>query len=321
MGKYILKRLLHSGFSMLVILTIVFLLLRAMPVEGYFSEFDKVSEEQIEVTLTRLGLKSPAPVQIADYIQGLLRGDLGLSVRYRKGYPVAKLIAAKVPVSVSIGLVSLAVSLTAGFGLGLVLSDADRLHRPVKAVPGALLIVLIMAVPSAVSHLVIQYYGAGLLGLPMLFDRHAPASWILPVLSLSLGNTAFYAMWLRRFMADERGKDYVRTAVAKGVPAGRAAHVHMLRNAVIPLAQYLPQSVLITVMGSLYVESLYSIPGMGGLLVQAIRLQDNPLVQALVVIYTLLSLAGMLLGDLVLFALDPKAGRKAYTTHSGGHRS
>ncbi|MFV0413156.1 MAG: ABC transporter permease subunit, partial [Oscillospiraceae bacterium] len=81
---------------------------------------------------------------------------------------------------------------------------------------------------------------------------------------------------------------------------------HIFRNAVVPLVQYIPTSILLTLMGSLYVESLYSVPGMGGLLVDAIKRQDNPLVQSLVLVYTLISILGLLLGDIAMAMVDPR---------------
>ena len=105
---------------------------------------------------------------------------------------------------------------------------------------------------------------------------------------------------------DESNKDYVRLARAKGVPAGVISRRHIFRNAFVPLVQFIPTSVILTLMGSLYVESLYSIPGMGGLLVTVIQRQDNTVVQALVLFYAAISILGMLVGDLLMALLDPR---------------
>ena len=113
-------------------------------------------------------------------------------------------------------------------------------------------------------------------------------------------------MWLRRYMVDESNKDYIRLARAKGVPAARISRSHVFRNAIVPLVQYIPSAFLNTVVGSIYIESLYSIPGMGGLLVTAIKGQDNKLVQALVIIYSVISILGLLFGDILMAVLDPR---------------
>ena len=167
---------------------------------------------------------------------------------------------------------------------------------------------LVQAVPSAVYYLVIQLYGTQIPGfpLPMLFRMDNPLSWILPTFSLAIGNIAYYAMWLRRFMVDESNKDYVMLARAKGVSSKKIMSGHVFRNAFVPLVQYLPTSFLITLMGSIYVESLYSVPGMGGLLVDVIQRQDNTVVQALVLIYAAISILGLLIGDILMDVVDPR---------------
>ena len=306
MAKYMLKRILHAAVTLCVVICIVFALLRQMPIEGYFNNFDKMTEASIQVSLQKMGLKDPLPVQILHYFGQILQGDLGVSNRYRQGYSITKIIAQKAPVSIKLGLMSMAVSLAVGMPLGILMARSTRTRWKLWDKFGTVFIVIVPAVPSAVYHLLIQLYGSEILGVSMLFNDRNPATWILPVFSLSIGNIAYYAMWLRRYMVDESNKDYIRLARAKGVPAGRISRSHVFRNAVVPLVQYLPQSILFTLMGSLYVESLYSIPGMGGLLIQVIKLQDNTMVQALVLIYAALSVVGLLFGDLMMALVDPR---------------
>ena len=118
-------------------------------------------------------------------------------------------------------------------------------------------------------------------------------------------------MWLRRYMVDESNKDYVRLAQAKGVPEGKIFFGHIFRNAFVPMVQYLPSSFLNTVIGSIYVESLYSIPGMGGLLVTVIKGNDNNMVQAIVLLYATVGIIGLLLGDILMTVLDPRISLSA----------
>ena len=167
-------------------------------------------------------------------------------------------------------------------------------------------VVFINAVPAAVYYIFIQMYGTSFLGISMLFDEKNPVTWVLPVVSMALGNIAYYAMWLRRYMVDEMNKDYVRLARAKGVSSQRIMMRHVLRNAFVPMIQYIPTSLLYTICGSIYIESLYSIPGMGGLLVDVIGRQDNPMVQAIVMIYSCIGIVGLLLGDLLMGLIDPR---------------
>ena len=306
MAKYMLKRILHAAVTLCVVICIVFALLRQMPIEGYFNNFDKMTEASIQVSLQKMGLKDPLPVQILHYFGQILQGDLGVSNRYRQGYPIVKIIAQKAPISIKLGLISLAVSLAVGLPLGILMARSTRTRWKLWDKFGTVFIVIVQAVPSAVYHLLIQLYGSEILGVSMLFNDRNPMTWVLPVFSLSIGNIAYYAMWLRRYMVDESNKDYIRLARAKGVPAGKISRSHVFRNAIVPLVQYIPQSILFTLMGSLYVESLYSIPGMGGLLIQVIKLQDNTMVQALVLIYAAVSVLGLLFGDLMMALVDPR---------------
>jgi len=107
-------------------------------------------------------------------------------------------------------------------------------------------------------------------------------------------------------MVDESNKDYIKLAKAKGVPNAMIWLRHVFRNSVTPMVNLIPGSVLMTISGSIYVESLYSIPGMGGLLVDVIKRQDNTMVQALVIIYSVIGILGLILGDMLMALVDPR---------------
>lgn len=309
MVKYLAKRIARSFLTLGVILTVVFCLLRFMPIEGYFQNFDKMTPQQIQVGLKEMGLTDPLLVQILRFFNDLIHGDLGVSRIYRANVPVAQILADKVPVSIKLGLWSMVLSLLIGLPLGAVMARyqyrlPDRL--------GTLFIVCIQAVPAAVYYLYLQLYGTSLLNVGLLFKMEDPKYWLLPVFSMSLGNIAFYGMWIRRYMVDESNRDYVKLAKAKGLSEGKIMFHHVFRNAFVPLVQYIPTAFLNTVIGSIYIESLYSIPGMGGLLVMVIKKHDNAMVQGIVLLYACVGVLGLLLGDLLMVMLDPRIslGRK-----------
>ena len=311
MTKYIIKRTLRSLVTMFIIITVLFSLLRLMPIEGYFENYDKMTEVQVQAKMNTLGLNDPLPVQLLNFYKQMFRGDLGISNKYRIGVSINEIIAEKIPISLRIGLISLTIALTVGLSLGVLMARSTRTRFRIGDRLGTVFIVIIQAMPSAVYHILIQFIGSQSelgksLGLKMLIDMNSPVTYILPVISLSIGNIAYYAMWLRRYMVDESNKDYIRLARAKGVSSGAISRKHVFRNAFVPLVQYIPNSILLTLMGSLYVESLYSIPGMGGLLVTAIKMQDNTLVQALVLVYAVISILGLLFGDILMGIVDPR---------------
>ena len=311
MAKYITKRVLRSALTMFVIITVLFALLRLMPIEGYFENYDKMTDVQIQAKLNTLGLNDPLHIQLLNFYKQLFSGDLGTSNVYRVGVSINEIVAEKMPVSLRMGLTALCISLSLGLPLGIAMARSTRTRWQIADKLGTVFIVIIQALPSAVYHILIQFMGSQsslgkAIGLAMLYDESKIMTWVLPLISLSIGNIAYYAMWLRRYMVDESNKDYIRLARAKGVPNSKISRSHVFRNAFVPLVQYIPNSILFTLMGSLYVESLYSVPGMGGLLVTAIKRQDNTLVQALVLIYAIISILGLLFGDILMGIVDPR---------------
>lgn len=304
MVKYICKRLGQSILTLFIIITVVFLLLRLMPEEGYLgTNADKMSDTQKETILKNLGLRDPIVVQLGKFYKNITTGDFGKSITYRPGVKVSTILNQKIPYSLSFGLVAIILSLVFGISMGIIMA---RSKNSIFDKLGTGYIVFINAVPAAVYYLVIQLYVTNTLKLPILFDKNNFVSWILPAISMALGNIAGYAMWMRRYMVDELNSDYVKLARAKGISEKNIMIHHVLRNAFVPMVQYLPASILYTIAGSIYIESLYSIPGMGGLLVEAIQRQDNSLVQGLVIIYSSLGILGLVLGDLAMTITDPR---------------
>jgi ABC-type dipeptide/oligopeptide/nickel transport system permease component len=310
MVTYVLKRLLRSAVSMFLIIVIVFCLLRMMPIEGYFpTNYDKLTPQQLENSLAKLGLDRPVPEQLFNFFKNLLtKGDLGLSTRYHYNRPVLDIIADKAPISLRFGFISLLFSLPLGFLLGILMA---RKAGGVWDKVGTAYIVMMQAIPFAVFAILIQLYGTMALKtffprMGMLYDLDYPVTMITPIIMLTIGGIAGNALWLRRYMVDESNRDYIKLARSKGVPTTAIFFRHVFRNSAVPMVQGIPGAILFTIVGSIYVESLCSIPGTGGLLVDAVKRQDNPLVQALVIIYALLGITGLLLGDLLMALVDPR---------------
>lgn len=304
MLKYSIKRLSQSLITVLIIVTAVFLLMRLMPVEGYFGdEFQKLSDEMINHKLGQLGLLDPPLVQLVRFYGQLVKGDLGVSTRLQVDVPVIEILMEKMPTSAAFGLVATLISLVLGIILGVVQATnkgkfADSL--------GTGYIIFVNSVPPLVYYFFIQVFVSDWFGLPMRFDDDKIISCLLPVICMSLGGIASYALWVRRYMVDELNKDYIKLARAKGLPYKTIMYKHVLRNAFVPMAQHLPVSFLLTIGGSLLVEELFAIPGMGNLLVQAVTKQDNNLVQILILVYSTIGIVGVFLGDILMMIIDPR---------------
>ena len=304
MLRYVTRRFLSALLSLFIIITTMFCLLRLMPIEGYLgANWEKMSEEVIAAKLAAKGLDKPVIVQLFNFYKDLLHGDLGRSWIYRENVEITKIIQPKIKVSAKMGVMAMALSLLVGIPLGAAMARSKG-KWPDKLGTG--FIILIQAVPSAVYFLFIQMYATKGTGIPMLYDSAVPLSWVLPIISLALPSIASYGMWMRRYMVDQMNQDYVKLARAKGVSNHRITMRHVFRNAFVPMVQTIPGSLLVTIMGSLYVESIYSVPGMGGLLINVIQRQDNTMVQALILIFASVGVVGLFLGDVLMVMVDPR---------------
>lgn len=315
MLRYTLGRLGRAAITLFLVLSIVFLLMRLMPVDTYFEgRSDTMNEAIKENILRQLGLLDPWYVQLKNFwVKLLLHGDLGESIVIQKGVKCVDLMVPKAINSFRFGAVAMVFQLVLGYSMGVLMARwkgkfFDRL--------GNAYVLLINALPAAVYYLFIQLYLSTLLSLPMFYDKFDKSSMILPIVCLALPGIASNAMWMRRYMVDQMNLDYIRLARAKGMTSSQVAFRHVMRNAFIPMAQSLPTTLLFTISGSLYVESLFSIPGMGGLLIISIQRQDNTMVQAMVLLYSIISVTGLLLGDLTMMLCDPRIS----LTKKGGRR-
>ena len=307
MAKYTIKRLLQSAITILMVVSVVFLLLRMLPTDYYFTEDEliKLTDEQKLDRLQSAGLLDPPLEQLGRYLQGLItRLDLGESRRIQTGKPVVDLIASKFPISMRVSLSALGISLALGVVLGILQA---RYKGGILDNLGTAYTVLVNAVPSLVLYSLILFFGARAFGLPSLYSARKPGpSMILPIVCQAVGSTAGYMLWMRRYMVDELNKEYIRLAKLKGLSTRTVMFRHVMKNAFVPLAQYLPASILLTVGGSLLVERFFSVPGMGPLLTDAITRYDLNVVVGVMFLYASLGIIGVFLGDILMTLIDPR---------------
>lgn len=316
MLKYTIKRLLESLVTVLIIVTIVFLLLRLLPTDYYFTEEQlmKFTEEQKQEQLLAAGLLDPIPEQLMDFYGDVIRLDFGESRRIQNGVPVVKVIGDKFQISMRMGIISIGISMVVGVLIGII---QTRYKNKVPDHIGTVYTIFVNSVPSLVSYSLVLIFGSRVLGLPSMYSTRNPGpSSILPIVCLSMGSIAWYALWTRRYMIDELNKDYIKLARVKGMETKKIMVSHVLRNAFVPIAQYLPQSLLLTIGGSLLVERFFSVPGMGPLLTDSIQRYDTSVVQTLVMLYAALSILGVFLGDVLMMIIDPRIT----LTNKGGTR-
>ena len=307
MLKYTVKRLLQSMITVLLVVSVVFLLFCMLPTDYYFTEEElmKFTEEQKEDKLQAAGLLDPPLVQLGRYLKNIVtKLDLGVSRRVQANQPVTTIIGKKFGVSIKLGLISLGISLILGVSLCVLQARyKDGFFDHI----GTGYTVFVNAVPHLVTYSLILAFGARILKLPSMYSVRNPGpSSILPIVCLSVGSTAGYMLWIRRYMVDELNKDYIRLAKLKGLSTRKVMYRHVLKNAFVPLAQYLPYSILLTVGGSLLVERFFSVPGMGPLLTDAIARYDVNLSLAIVLLYATMGILGLFLGDVLMTIIDPR---------------
>ena len=239
-----------------------------------------------------------------NFYNDVIHLDFGESRRIQNGVPVVKVIGDKFAISMQLGLIAIGISVVIGVPLGILqTSFKDRVPDHIVTV----YTIFVNAVPSLVTYSLILIFGSRVLGLPSMYSTRNPGpSSILPIVCLSLGSIAWYALWVRRYMIDELNKDYIKLARVKGLSSRSIMVKHVLRNAFVPIAQYLPQSMLLTIGGSLLVERFFSVPGMGPLLTDSIQRYDTNVVQTLVMLYASLSILGVFLGDVLMMIIDPR---------------
>lgn len=306
MLKYTIKRLLQSLITILLAVTIVFLLMRLLPTDYFFTEDQlmKLTDEQKMAQLDAAGLLDSPGTQLIRYYGQILRLDFGTSRRIQSGVSVVKVIGSKFGISMKMGVTALCISLVLGVILG-VLQTVFK-ERIIDHI-GTVYTVFVNAVPPLVSYSLVLVFGSKVLGLPALYSTRNPGpSSTLPIVCLSLASIAGYALWTRRYMVDELTRDYIKLAKVKGLNTREIMVGHVLRNAMVPMVQYIPAAFLETISGSLLVERFFSVPGMGPLLTDAINRYDTNVVQALVIFYAALGIAGVFLGDVLMMLVDPR---------------
>ncbi len=252
------------------------------------------------------GLNLPWPEQYLHYLGGLLQGDLGLSYRFAQR-PVWELIQGGIGISLSLGLAALTLSLVLGIPLGL-FAALRRNSASERLLMGGML--ALYAVPSFVLIPVLQWvnYQVYLAGGPSLpaAGWGRPEHWVLPVLVLSAANLGYIARLTRASMVEVMDEDFIRTARSKGLTSRRVWWVHGFRNALMPVVTLVGPSIAFLVTGAFVVETLFSIPGIGYLSIEAIGQRDYPVIQATTVILVVAVVVMNLLTDIVYLLLDPR---------------
>ena len=253
------------------------------------------------------GLDLPWYQQYFHYVGGLLHGDLGMSYRFQ-GRSVNDILANGIWVSISLGAVALAASVLIGVPIGIV--AALRQNGWVDR-SSMILMLALFSIPTFVMIPILRAFNYFILyrnSLPSLPPAGwgTPAHWVMPVIVLAAVTMGYLARLTRSSMLETLRQDYIRTAQAKGLRPSRIVGVHALRNALLPLVTVIGPSLAFLVTGSFVVESLFAIPGVGYLGVQAISQRDYPVIMGTTVILAVTVVLMNLITDILYTVLDPR---------------
>lgn len=303
MKKYILKRILTSLGTLLAIILVLFILMQLMPGSPFNDE--KLSEEQRVVLYAKYGLDQPIVVQFGRYVLNMCRGDFGVSYNISKNTPISQLIQSRLPISIGVGFAAVALGAVVGLILGLI---AALFRDTILDTLCTIISVIGVSVPSYVFALALSYsLGFKWRLFPMLYDTaDALNSSIMPSIALSMFTMASIARFTRTEMIEVLGSEYMLLAESKGISGSKLIFRHALRNALIPIITVLAPLIVDLMTGSLVVEKIFAIPGVGSLLVNAIQSNDYNVVIALSFIYSALYIGIMLVVDILYGIIDPR---------------
>ncbi|MGW0735123.1 ABC transporter permease [Streptomyces sp. NPDC002851] len=305
MGRYVARRLLQMIPVFIGSTFLIFSMMYALPgdpVRALFGE-QQIDQSQIAQIKHELGLDKPFMVQYGDYLFGLFQGDFGTQIASQR--PVADVIADAFPVTIRLALFAFAFLVAVGIPLGVIAG-----LRPNTLTDRTLLLValLLVSVPSFVLGYAVQYLFAFVLGWtqPNVTDSENLGQLVLPAIVLSALSLAYVTRLTRTSVAENLRADYVRTAVAKGLPRRRVIGVHLVRNSMIPVVTFLGVEIGTLMGGAIITEGIFNVRGVGLEVFNALIRREGSTVVGIVTLLVLVYLAASLIVDLLYAVLDPR---------------
>ncbi|MGN0629140.1 MAG: ABC transporter permease [Oscillospiraceae bacterium] len=300
MTKYIIKRILLAIVTIFVICAITFFTMHAVP-GGPFNSEKALSEATVAALEARYGLDKPVGEQFVNYLkQVILHGDFGVSLK--NGREISAIIGESFPVSAKLGLMAMAVALICGTVFGCIAA----LMR--NKVPDRIIIffsTLFTAVPSFVLATLLLLVFCIQLEWFQVWNANSQ-NYLLPVIALAAYPMAYTTRLAKTSMLDALGQDYIRTAKAKGVSKWKVIFKHALRNSLIPVITYAGPQIAYIITGSMVVETIFTVGGLGSKFVSAINNRDYTLIMATTIFLAALMVIANLICDILYKVVDPR---------------
>ncbi|WP_019240497.1 MULTISPECIES: oligopeptide ABC transporter permease [Bacillus] len=301
MVKYIAQRVFYMIITLLVIASLTFFLMKIIPGTP-FKNVNKLSEAQLEIMNDKYGLDDPVPLQYVKYIGNLLKGDLGTSFQFNNT-PVTDIIGDLIGPSAQLGFQAMFLGTIVGIALGLIGALKQNTWIDYSA---TFIAVLGKSIPSFVFAGLLQYWiGVKLGWLPVAFWRGFEYT-IMPTIALSIFPISIAARFMRTEMIEVLSSDYITLAKAKGASGFEVAVKHALRNALIPVVTVLGPLTVSLMTGSLVIEKIFSVPGIGEQFVKAIQVNDYQVIMGTTLLFATLFVVVILIVDILYGLIDPR---------------
>lgn len=303
MLRFALLRLLWAIPTLLLVIVLAFLMVHAAP--GGPFDAERALPPEIEANIARAyHLDEPLPQQFVRYLGGVLRGDFGPSYRYRD-YSVSELIGRAIPVSMKLGVLAMALAVLAGVSFGTL--AALRQNSVLDRLTMGLAITGISIPVFVIAPLFILFFAVKLQWLPASWSGSTSAwRFLLPVIALALPQVAYIARLTRASMIEVLGSDFIRTARAQGLGTVAIIRYHAMKPAMLPVLSYMGPAIAAILTGSVVVEEIFGIPGVGQFFVRGALNRDYTLVLGIVIFYAALVILLNLIVDVLYGFLDPR---------------
>ncbi|MBF8808491.1 MAG: ABC transporter permease [Enterococcus lacertideformus] len=299
--KYVLKRVFFMAITLWLIATITFFLMQLLPGTPYTNQ-ERLSPETIAMLNKQVGLDKPVIVQYGIYLSNLLQGDFGISFQF-KNQPVANLLTGRIGPSLQLGLQAIIFGTVFGTILGTISAMKQNTWADTSA---TLIAILGRSIPNLVFAVLLQYIFAIKLHVLPIAKWDGFIYTILPTIALAMSPLADSARFIRTEMVEVLHSDYVELARAKGLSRWEVAFKHGLRNSLIPLMTLLGPLAVALMTGSLVVENIFAIPGIGEQFVKSITTNDYPTIMAVTILYSFMLIFVILVVDLLYGLVDPR---------------
>ncbi|MCI1929757.1 MAG: ABC transporter permease [Lactobacillus delbrueckii] len=301
MAKYLLKRIFYMILTLFLVATITFFLMKMMPGSPYANEA-KMTATQKAIMNKQYGLDKPVIEQYITYLAGAAHGDFGISFQY-SNQPVSSLIGARLGASAQLGLQALVV----GVILGIIIGSIAAMNQGTWIDSTATIASIIgKSVPNFVLAVLLQYYIGLKLGWFPIAGWGEAAQTIMPTIALSVGPLAETARFIRTEMVDTLSSDYVELGKAKGLSRIEVIRKHTLRNSMIPLVTLIGPYAVALMTGSMVIENIFNIPGIGEQFTKSILTNDYPTIMGVSMVYCFGLVVILLITDIVYGLIDPR---------------